>query len=98
MGVATNLVLGGGAPRTKKPASLGVGGTQYEKAFPWDAAVWDTSDSPPPPSATMPELRASKLLPVSAWLHPNWKPVTASAGVMVSRSELYVPCVEDPSG
>jgi hypothetical protein len=101
MGVATNalrVLPGGGAPRTKKPASLGVGGTQYEKAFPWVAAVWETSDSGPPPSPMVPELPAFKLLPSSAWLQPNWKLVTALVASSVSTSELYVPSVDEPSG
>ena len=51
--------------------------------------VWATSDSAPPPSTAIAELRASKL-PVSAWLHPNWNPLTASPGVMaLSKSEQY---------
>jgi hypothetical protein len=99
IGVATNVLVleDGGLPRTKNPASLGVGGTQYEKALPWVAAVWDTSDSGPPPSDMVPD-ELPWLRPCSAWLHPNWKLRTEVVRVMVSRSELYVPSVDDPSG
>jgi len=63
------------------------------------APVWDTSDSGPPPSDVVPdELLLPWLRPCSAWLQPNWKLRTAVVRVMVSRSELYVPSVDDPSG
>ena len=68
------------------------------------AAVWDTSDSGPPPSAMTPAVALFKLPSspclASAWLHPNLKDKAPLAGSAASarRSEPYVPDDDDKEG